>query len=1406
MSDTTVSVTLPEMGESVSEGSIVEWRKKVGDFVAEGDTLVDVTTDKVDVEVPATASGVIAKILAGEGQTVAVGAALAEITVSSNGAVPAPAGPAAPSGPPRLVDVTLPEMGESVTEGSIVQFRVKAGDFVNAGDTIVDVTTDKVDVEVPAPESGVVTEISAKEGDTIAVGTKLAVLDASLDSGRVALDARDDMESKAVAAAPAVTQQSVPQRASGEVVASQPARRMAGKLDIDLGFVRGSGPNGLILRNDVTSQASQAKRTHGAAAQPQPPLAAGAKLTTLKGPAAALAAYMEQSLTIPTATSFRTLSVDVLDARRKELNGAIKAAGRGEKISFTHIIAFALAQAARELPSITNSFRRENGQPTRVEPGVHLGIAVDTERKDGSRFLMVPVIKNAGDLDFVQFRLEYEALIAKARENKLTADDLQGASFTLTNPGGIGTVASVPRLTAGQGAIIAVGALGYPPGFSGANEQALRSLGISKIMQMTNTYDHRVIQGAQSGEYLRRVDDLLHGKDGFYENVFAAFGLEAAASPHVATAAPSVAGSAQAAPSDEMLRAVAAGMAIVAAYRTYGHLAANLDPLGSKPPGDPSLEPATWGLTPALQSAIPASVLRVKVPGNTLAEVLPRLKETYASTIAYEVEHISDTQQREWLRDHIEAGRHQVALSRDRQVEFLQRLTRVEVLERFLRKNFLGAKTFSGEGLDVMVPMLEETLEMLSAEGVQCAVIGMAHRGRLNVIAHVVNSPYEEILGEFEAAHRRGEGVGDDDVTGDVKYHHGASGVYQLANGKTIRVRLAHNPSHLEAVDPVVEGRARALQTDHSTGVPTTDVKKAAPILIHGDAAFTGQGIISEVLNLQSLPGYTTGGTLHVIANNQIGFTTDSGDSRSTRYASDLAKGFDVPIIHVNADDVDACISAVHLAMEFRKQFQRDVLIDLIGYRRLGHNEQDEPAYTQPSMYDKIKTHPSARELFANKLIAQGIVTADQSNEMVATATARLTEALKRVKAEDQAGAIAKLREKKLPEPPALAPVSKAQLLEWSERVVSVPPDFQINKKLQTQFERRRGVIAEKNLADWGMSEALAFASLVTAGFPIRLTGQDTERGTFSHRHALLHDPRTNAEYVPLQHVGEKQASFEIRNSPLSEYACVGFEYGYSAAVPVGLVLWEAQFGDFVNGAQIVIDQFIVAGQAKWGQLSRLTLLLPHGYEGQGPEHSSGRLERFLQLAAEGNLRVAYPSNAGNYFHLLRLQASTPNAVPLVVMTPKSLLRLETASGDLDDMATGTFKPVIDDARVADKATIERVILCSGKIYYDLVGSELYGKTSKTAIVRIEMLSPLPFTEINNAIASYPNAKKLIWVQEEPKNMGARAYVRRRLLEHRDDRLDIEYVGRGYRASPSEGYAGAHAVEQERIIAQALTE
>jgi 2-oxoglutarate decarboxylase len=997
---------------------------------------------------------------------------------------------------------------------------------------------------------------------------------------------------------------------------------------------------------------------------------------------------------------------------------------------------------------------------------------------------------------------------------------LTGATFTLTNPGGIGTVASVPRLMQGQGAIIAAGAIGYPAGFQRAPEATLRQLGVEKTMTLTSTYDHRVIQGAQSGEYLRRVEELLQGAEGFYAAAFASLGLGApralpAASASTPAQPVAIAETPGAAPrefeySDELLRAVAAGMAIVSSYRRHGHLAATLDPLGTQPQGDPALDWHNYGLTPSIMSAVPAAVLRTKLKGSTLADIVGKLRETYGSTIAYEVEHIANIEQREWLRDYIETGAHFFSLSPDRAREVLGRLTKVETFERYLRKTYIGQKTFSIEGLDAMIPMLEETITLFADEGVKTAVIGMAHRGRLATIAHVVNRPYEELLAEFEAADLRRAEADADDVTGDVKYHHGAEGSYPTHAGTQIAVTLANNPSHLEAVDGVVEGRTRALQTGHDTPIATLETGRAAPILIHGDAAFSAQGVVAEVLNLQALPGYATGGTLHIIANNQIGFTTDPGDGRSTRYASDLAKGFDVPIVHVNADDVDACMAAVHLAVDFRRRFGHDVIIDLIGYRRFGHNETDEPAYTQPGLYERIKTHPTVRELYAQKLIAQGVINVDEANALLAKATARITEAHQAVKTGTWK------------RPPALSPpapdvaddvkldtsVPRAALLAWNEELLAVPPGFAVHPKLVRQLEKRRQTFASEGEADWGLAESLAFASLLSEGTPIRLTGQDTQRGTFSHRHVMLHDAKTNATYAPLQHVPKALASFEIYNSPLSEYACMGFEYGYSVELPEALVLWEAQFGDFMNGAQIIIDQFITAGQAKWGETGRLTLLLPHGYEGAGPEHSSARIERFLQLSAEGNVRVVNCSTAAQYFHVLRFQARTPKARPLVVMTPKSLLRLKAASGSIEELSTGRFHPVIDDARFAEeRGRVERILMVSGKIYHDLTAHQDFAKMTKTAIVRVELLSPLPVDEILDVFASYPNLKRVVWVQEEPKNMGARAHVRRRLVERLPANLaDIEYVGRSYRASPSEGYGGAHAVEQERILKEALNE
>jgi len=851
-----------------------------------------------------------------------------------------------------------------------------------------------------------------------------------------------------------------------------------------------------------------------------------------------------------------------------------------------------------------------------------------------------------------------------------------------------------------------------------------------------------------------------------------------------------------------LLRAVAAGMALVAAYRSHGHLAARLDPLGSAPPGDPSLDPVNHGLTPQLMEAVPAAVLRVRVPGENLAEVLMHLRETYCSTIAYEIEHISSHEQRNWLRERIESGRYRQPLSPERKLQLLGRLTKVEAMDRYLRRAFLGQKTFSIEGLDSMIVMLEETLQLLSDNGTRQVVMGMAHRGRLSVIAHVVNRTYESLLVEFEQSKDRVEGA---DVTGDVKYHAEAEGTYVTPNGKQVSVSLLANPSHLEAVDPVVEGWTRAEQTRRKGSEPHFDRTGTVPILIHGDAAFPAQGVVSEVLNLSKLEGYTTGGTLHIIANNQLGFTTDPEEGRSTRYASDVAKGFDLPIIHVNADDITACVSAVRLATAFRQKFGRDVVIDLIGYRRFGHNETDEPAYTQPLMYDAIKEHPTVREIFAAQLIEEGLLSADDASARAAAAEARLADAHQNVKASAaHAPQVSRPPMDASPEPDIKTAVPAEALESLNRQLLAVPERFTVNPKLLRQMERRKTPLADREI-DWAQAEELAFATLITGGIPVRLTGQDTERGTFSQRHLVFHDVRTGKRWAPIQHLVGASATFELHNSPLSEYAALGFEYGYSTDASEALVCWEAQFGDFVNGAQIIVDQFITSGLAKWGQSSRLTLLLPHAYEGGGPEHSSARLERFLQLAAEGNIRVFYPTTPANYFHALRRQALHSRPRPLVIMTPKSLLRLRPSWSRLEDLTVHSFRRLIDDPSMEQhRDDVRRIILCTGKIYYDLIASPLRAEAKDLAIIRMELLEPFRTDDVLAAIAKYPNVRHLTWVQEEPMNMGAYWHVKRRLEPKLPKNLTLHYIGRPERASPSEGYAIAHKAQEERIVQAAL--
>jgi 2-oxoglutarate decarboxylase len=1463
----TIDVVTPAAGESVTEGTILEWHAKVGDPIKVDDTIVEISTDKVDVELPSPATGTVSEILVQEGDTVTVGQVIARIVVgadggngaSGNGAPqpaangadgangtattapaaedPSPSGstPPASDGPAgadagKTVDVLTPAAGESVTEGTILEWHAKVGEFIKADDTIVEISTDKVDVELPAPASGTVSELLVQEGDTVTVGQVIA---------RIVVGATDSSESDGSAgSAASATDGSPASPADGSggvpdgVKATPVAARAAAVEGVDLANVSGSGPGGQIRKADVLS-AGGADQATGATTNGKPTAASSERL---KGGAAALARYMEQSLEIPTATSFRTLPVTVLDARRRELKAGTR------KVSFTHLIAYAIARAATDdMPVMAHHFEQIEGKPHRIEDGqVNLGLAVDVEKKDGSRTLMVPVILNAGRLEFDRFLDAYDALVEKARTNTLTADDLTGANITLTNPGGLGTVASVPRLMAGQGTIVATGSIAYPVGLADIGAM----IGAEKVLTMTSTYDHRIIQGAESGRFLGKIEDYLQGEHGFYEDVFAALGVElgpAPAPPAPAAAASAAASAASdkapsAVPDEELLQAVQAASTLLSRFRSHGHLAARLDPLGSEPEGDPGLDPEALGLTPEITAKIPAKILHMYVPGATLADALPHLRETYCGTIAYEIEHIASHRQRVWLRENIESGAFRQPLTSEEQKTLLRRLTKVDALERFMHKAYLGQHQFSIEGLDMTVPMLDELIQLSAVNGGKEVVVGMAHRGRLNVLAHNLGRPYDTIFAEFEGASTL-EAVTTipQGGTGDVKYHHGTQGSYELPDGESIQVNLESNPSHLEYVSPVVEGATRAAQTTRQGPHAHQDTDAAVPIVIHGDASFPAQGVTAETLNLQALDGYKVGGTVHLIMNNQIGFTTDPDDARSTRWASDLAKGFDVPIIHVNADDVPACISAVRLAFAFRKEFGHDVLIDLIGYRRFGHNESDEPAYTQPEMYATIKAKKRVTDLWAERLVADGVVTQEDVETQAQGVWDDLTLLHQRLKAKIAAAAehggdsesTGEYQLDRSPSPEVSTAVPAERLRELGEELLKVPAGFTVHPKLVKQLERRREALlagtdaAQGNGAtaasgpadapappapalDWAHGEALAFASLLTEGTPIRLTGQDTERGTFSQRHLVLHDAKTGQTVCPIQSLPEALAPLELHNSPLSELACMGFEYGYSQEAPETLVLWEAQFGDFVNSAQVIVDQFITSGLAKWGQTSRLTLLLPHGYEGSGPEHSSARLERFLTVAAEGNIRVASPTTPAQYFHLLRRQARIAKQRPLVVMTPKSLLRLPQATSTIADLAEGTqFQPVLAEPGV-EAEQVTRLVLCTGKIYYDLVGHSERSSHPGLAVGRVELLYPFPEGQILELMKSYPNLREVLWVQEEPRNMGARAHMFPRLMQIMPEEIHFGYIGRPERASPGEGYPAAHIKEQSRIVGTAI--
>ncbi len=1133
----------------------------------------------------------------------------------------------------------------------------------------------------------------------------------------------------------------------------------------------------------------------------------------ITGPALRLLQNMEASLSVPTATSFRDIDVTKLWDTRKALNAALAAAG--EKLSFTHLVGWAIVQAAVDFPSMGHAVVEVDGAPHRMNPGnVNLGLAVDAEGKDGRRRLLVPVIKRADTMSFREFYDEYERLVAGARNNKLMPDSYMGGTITLTNPGTIGTVASVPRLMARQGSIIATG--------------AIQSVADVRVMTLTSTYDHRIIQGAESGLFLQAIDRLLNGGAGFYQGVATAMDVDPAVLASVAVqgtgvaqAAVPVATSPKPAASQaaaltgntvpaEMMYHVAAAKSLVKAHRMHGHLAAYIDPLGTEPIGDPALHPEPLGLTPEVMAQIPAKVLRVYVDGETLADAFPNLQATYLRSIAYEIEYIASHEQRVWLRRVVESGQHRTPMTKDEQRQVLSTLIRIQSLESFLHRTYLGQKRFSIEGLDMLVPMLRHAVRLAGDQGANEVVMGMAHRGRLSVLSHVLGVPTESLLAEFEGAHDVQDTLATQRGTGDVKYHYGASGTLENSHGGKVNVILMPNPSHLEAVNPVVEGHTRASQTEREGAHNSHHPERVMPVLIHGDAAFAAQGVVAETLNLAALPGYNTGGTLHIIANNQIGFTTDPRDARSTDFASDLAKGFDVPIAHVNADDPEACIAAVRLAMMYRRQFHNDFVINLIGYRRHGHNEGDEPRYTQPLMYEVIDSHPPVADIYASSLVDAGVVTEDEVQRERDGVQQQLTQALDRFR--NQRGDV----DQQAPNPYVTAEwraatepktdVARDLLLQLNEQLLRVPDGFTVNKKLERTLGKRRSVVEEEDSIDWGHAEALAIASLLAEGVPLRLVGQDTERGTFSHRHMVLSDAVTGDRYAPMQHLDSATAPFELHNTPLSEYAALGFEYGYSVAAPETMVMWEAQFGDFVNGAEIIIDQFIIAGLVKWDQTSRLVLLLPHGYEGQGPEHSSARLERFLALGAEGNIRVANCSTPAQYFHLLRYQAKHAMLRPLVLMTPKSLLRHPQAVSSISELTTGRFHFALDDPERSDnRDAVTRLVLCSGKVYYDAIRAPQRESAHSVAIGRLELLYPFPSGAVKDLLNRYSNLKEVVWLQEEPTNMGARKWVVPQVTELLRPNVTIRSLARPERSSPAEGFLKKHLAEQERLVAAALT-
>ncbi|HSK91465.1 MAG TPA: multifunctional oxoglutarate decarboxylase/oxoglutarate dehydrogenase thiamine pyrophosphate-binding subunit/dihydrolipoyllysine-residue succinyltransferase subunit [Euzebyales bacterium] len=1106
----------------------------------------------------------------------------------------------------------------------------------------------------------------------------------------------------------------------------------------------------------------------------------------LRGVAATIAENMDASLGVPTATSIRVVPAKLLEVNRKILNNQLRRT-RGGKVSFTHLIGWAMVRAMQRVPAMTSQYVEDaDGKGYLRRPdAINLGLAMDLERKDGSRTLLVPNIKDAGSLDFGGFFRAYEEVVRKVRRNDLSPELFAGTSATLTNPGTVGTAGSVPRLMPGQSMIMGVGAIGYPAEYKAADPRSLAEIGVGKVITLTSTYDHRVIQGAESGMFLALIEQMLLGEEDFYDDIFNSLRIPYEPARWRTDDNPRVAGRT----GDNLGAKQIAVQQLINMYRVRGHLIANLNPLMHDFQRlHPELDPLTYGLTIwDLDREFLTGTLSDE-PVMPLGQLLGMLRDAYCRTVGIEYMHIQEPEQKAWIQERVEGVTNELDVAEQRHI--LGRLNAAEAFEKFLHTKFLGQKRFSLEGAESTIPMLDAVLSAAADAGIRNAVMGMAHRGRLNVLASILGKSYEKIFTEFEG-HLDPDSV---QGSGDVKYHMGASGRHTSPDGKVIDVFLSGNPSHLEAVDPVVVGMARARldQIDHSN-----EDFPVLPILVHGDAAFAGGGVVFETMSMSQLRGYRVGGTVHLIVNNQLGFTTAPHQSRSSQYATDVAKTVQAPIFHVNGDDPEACVRVMQLAFAFRQAFAKDVVVDMICYRRHGHNEGDEPSYTQPIMYAAIEGRRSVRKLYTEELVTRGDLTVDEAEEALEDFRRQLDTALdetRETSPPDPTVSLEARSEGVLPH--VETGVDRERLDEIAAAVTSWPEDFTVHPKLGRQLEKRRDLL-DRDTVDWAMAEALAFGSLLLEGTPIRMAGQDSRRGTFSQRHAVLVDYRTGEEHVPLENLSERQAKFKIYDSPLNEFATVGFEYGYSVARKDALVIWEAQFGDFVNGAQVIIDQFITAANDKWGQTSGLVMFLPHGYEGQGPEHSSGRIERFLQAAAEDNIQVAQPSTAAQFFHLLRRQMHRDIRRPLIVFTPKGMLRAKPALSAAKDFMSGTFQEVLDDVDAPEQ--VRRVVLASGKLAHQL-RAERTSRQVPAAVVRVEQLYPWPGEHIREIIERYGDATEVFWVQDEPENMGAWPFAHQRLHRLLRDDYTLRHISRGASASPASGSAQVHKQEEQLLV------